>query len=160
MMTMHSSRFHFLFMRIVKNFYACQSKMFFNNGENRRHTFRDRRPCTTASQVAGRCRHINWNSVQRGKKYFVLGWVEQPRQNKVSCTGTMSPTNQPRKDPVHLYSLSPHSLQFQQSAGAGTPLWSHWENEKHPKDDLMDQSCVLRSSEGEMFLKGTCSQYM
>jgi hypothetical protein len=38
-------------------------------------------------------------------------------------TGKTSPTNQPRKDPFHLYSLSPHSPQFQQSAGA-TPLYS------------------------------------
>jgi hypothetical protein len=30
----------------------------------------------------------------------------------------MSPTNQPRKDPFHVYSLSPHLPQFQQSAGA------------------------------------------
>ncbi len=29
-----------------------------------------------------------------------------------------SPTNQPKKDPFHLYSLSPHLPQFQQSAGA------------------------------------------
>jgi hypothetical protein len=35
----------------------------------------------------------------------------------------VSPTNQPRKDPFHLYSLSLHSPQFQQSAGA-TPLYS------------------------------------
>ncbi len=47
------------------------------------------------------------------KKYLVLGWLGQPRQE----TGTTSPTNQ-RKDPFHLYSLSPHSPQFHQSAGA------------------------------------------
>jgi hypothetical protein len=40
---------------------------------------------------------------------------------KISCTSTPSPTNQPSNDPFHLYSLSPHSPQFQQSAG-DTPL--------------------------------------
>jgi hypothetical protein len=34
-----------------------------------------------------------------------------------------SSTDQPREDPFHLYSISPHLPQFQQSAGA-TPLWS------------------------------------
>jgi hypothetical protein len=43
---------------------------------------------------------------------------------KVSCTGTTSPTNQPRKDLFHLYSLSPHSPQFQHSAGATPSLVS------------------------------------
>jgi hypothetical protein len=58
-------------------------------------------------------------SVRRGKKYFVLGLLEQPRQDKnlFTYTGTTSPTNQPRKDPFHLYSLSPHSPKFQQSPG-------------------------------------------
>ncbi len=40
---------------------------------------------------------------------------------KISCASMASPTNQPRKDPFHLYSLRPHSPKFQQSAGA-TPL--------------------------------------
>jgi hypothetical protein len=39
-------------------------------------------------------------------------------RTKISFTGTTSSTNQPRKDPFHLYSLSPHSPQFQQSAEA------------------------------------------
>jgi hypothetical protein len=41
---------------------------------------------------------------------YSQGWT------KISCTGTTSPSNQPGKDPFHLYSFSPHSLQFQQSA--------------------------------------------
>jgi hypothetical protein len=57
-------------------------------------------------------------SVWWGKKYFVLGRLEQPRQEKNSCTSTTSPSN---KYPFHLYSLSPHLLKFQQAAGA-TPL--------------------------------------
>jgi hypothetical protein len=55
------------------------------------------------------------------KKYLELGQLEQTK-TKISCTGTTSPmTNQPRKDPFHLYSLSRHSPYFQQPAGA-TPL--------------------------------------
>jgi hypothetical protein len=30
----------------------------------------------------------------------------------------MCPLNQPKKDPIHLYSVSPHLPQFQHSAGA------------------------------------------
>ncbi len=33
-------------------------------------------------QLVGRWGQRNWNSVQGGKKYFVLGRLEQPRQNK------------------------------------------------------------------------------
>ncbi len=44
---------------------------------------------------------------------------------KISCTGTASPVNQPRGDSFHLYSLSPHLPQFQRSIGA-TPLWCLW----------------------------------
>jgi hypothetical protein len=41
----------------------------------------------------------------------------QGRTN-ISCTGTTNTTKQPRKDHFHLYFLSPHLPQFQQSAGA------------------------------------------
>jgi hypothetical protein len=51
------------------------------------------------------------------EKYFVLGQLEQPRQNKNLLYWHDKPTNQPRKGPFHLSSLSPHSPQFQQSAG-------------------------------------------
>jgi hypothetical protein len=53
-------------------------------------------PARLPAQVAGRWGHINWNSVRWVKNYFVLGWPEEPRQEKVSCTGTTNPTNQPR----------------------------------------------------------------
>jgi len=58
-----------------------------------------------------------------GKKYFVPGRLEQRRQKKNSCTDTTGPTNQPRKDPFHLYSLSPHSHQFL-TVSRGHPLSS------------------------------------
>ncbi len=50
----------------------------------------------------------------------MLHWADQSSQKKgrikISCTGTMSPTNQPRKDLFHFYSISPHLPEFQQSA--------------------------------------------
>ncbi len=59
------------------------------------------------------------------RKIFLLYWADFSSQGrtKISLKGTPRPTNQPRKDPFHLSSQSPHLLQFQQSAGA-TPLWS------------------------------------
>ena len=50
-----------------------------------------------------------------------------PAQGRIqNCsTGTTSPTNQPRKGLLHLYFVSPHLPQFQQSAEA-TPLCSLW----------------------------------
>ncbi len=56
-----------------------------------------------------------------GDIYFY--WADKSSQGrtKISCTGTTSPSNHPRKDPFHWYFLSPHSPQFQQSAGS-TPL--------------------------------------
>jgi hypothetical protein len=86
----------------------------------------DRRPSTTACQG---CWAMGTNKVKKyavGKIICVLGWLEQPRAGtKIYCTGTTRPTNQPRKNPFHMYSKSPHLPQFQQSAGA-SPLWSLW----------------------------------
>ncbi len=59
------------------------------------------------------------------KKYLYSADESSQGRTKISCTGTTSPTNQPRKGPFHLYSLNTHSPQFQQSAGA-TSLWSLW----------------------------------
>jgi hypothetical protein len=49
------------------------------------------------------------------KKYFVLGRLKQPRQNKKSLVPARQA--QPRKDHFHLYSLSPHSPQFSSQQG-------------------------------------------
>jgi hypothetical protein len=35
-----------------------------------------------------------------GKKYFLLGRLEQPRQKKISCTGTTSPNYQTKEEPL------------------------------------------------------------
>ncbi len=49
-------------------------------------------------------------SVWWGKKIFCAGMTRACQgRPKISCTGTTSPTNQPRKDPLHLSSLRPHS---------------------------------------------------
>jgi hypothetical protein len=57
-----------------------------------------------------------------GEETNILYWADKISQGRTKflCTCTASPTNQPRKDSFHLYSLSPHSPQFQQSAGATT----------------------------------------
>jgi hypothetical protein len=49
---------------------------------------------------------------------------------KISSTGTKSPTNQTWKDPFHVYSLSPHSPQFQP--------------ETHTKRHPTQQGCLPR----------------
>jgi hypothetical protein len=61
------------------------------------------------------CMYLLWRqmkSVWRGKRYFVLGRLEQPMQYKSLLyrrDESNEPTwNQPRKDPFHIYSLSPH----------------------------------------------------
>jgi hypothetical protein len=55
------------------------------------------------------------------KNICVLGRLGSLGRTNISCTDTISPTNKPRNDPSHLFSLSPRSPQFQQSA---TPLYS------------------------------------
>ncbi len=56
--------------------------------------------------------------VYRKEKIFCTGQTRAAQgRTKIPCTGRRSQlTNQPRKDPFHLYSLSPHSPQFQQPA--------------------------------------------
>jgi hypothetical protein len=50
----------------------------------------------------------------------MLYWTDQSIEGKlkISSTDTMSPATQPRKDPLHFYSTSPHLPHFQQSAVA------------------------------------------
>ncbi len=50
------------------------------------------------------------------KKIFCTGPTRAAKAEQKSLVPAR--TNQRRKDPFHLYSLSPHSPQFQQSAGA------------------------------------------
>ncbi len=55
------------------------------------------------------------------KIYFVLGRLEQPRQNKNLLNQHDKPNEPTKKELFLMYSLRPHLPQFQQSAGA-TPL--------------------------------------
>jgi hypothetical protein len=72
-------------------------------------------PARLPAQVAGRGTHKLKKCTVRKKIFRTGNWADQSGQGrtKVSCTGTAGPTNQPRKDQFHLYSLSPHSPQFQ-----------------------------------------------
>jgi hypothetical protein len=60
--------------------------------------------------------------VRRGEKYFVLGRLEQPRQNKPAQQAQR--TNEPRKDLFHLSSLSqgPPLSSFSLSDTETTPV--------------------------------------
>ncbi len=83
-------------------------------------------PARLPAQVAGRWGHINEIVHGEETKYFVLGRPKQPRgmQDK-SLLYQHDEPNEPTKEgfPVNLYSLNPHSPQFQQSAEA-KHLWS------------------------------------
>ncbi len=51
-----------------------------------------------------------WIDIVYGEEKNLLYWSDWSNQGstKISCTGSTSPTNQPREDPLHLYSVSPH----------------------------------------------------
>jgi hypothetical protein len=83
-----------------------------------RHTLRDRRSCTTACAAC----QMNGNSVWRGKKFLYRADKSSQGRIKICCTGLTSPTNQTRKDPLQLYSISPQLPRFEQSAGV-IPLY-------------------------------------
>ncbi len=51
-------------------------------------------------------------------------------RRRISCTGTTSLKKQPRKKPIHLYSISLHLPQFQKQSAGPTPLWSLWARTK------------------------------
>ncbi len=57
------------------------------------------------------------------KKIFCTG----QGRTKISCTGTTSPANQPRKDPCQMYSLSPHiiGLQIRYDPPLSLSIWMH-----------------------------------
>ncbi len=77
-----------------------------------------RHDCLPSLLVDGE--QFTWNCVRRRKKYFVLGWLAQPRQEKNLLYLNDVPNEQIKKGPL---SYVPHLPQFQQSAGA-TPLLS------------------------------------
>ncbi len=78
-------------------------------------------PARLPAQVAVRWGHINWNSVRRGKKYFVY-WADQSSQGRIKSlvpSIRAQRTNQGRADP-YLYTSNPHSSRFQ-TASRGNP---------------------------------------
>jgi hypothetical protein len=56
-----------------------------------------------------------WNEIENGNRKIILYWADWSSRGrtKISCTATTCPTNLPRKDPFHMYSLSPYLPQFQ-----------------------------------------------
>ncbi len=90
--------------------------LFFSFYSYQRHLLRDRRCDTTACSAC-------WATVSGEEKIFCTGPTRAAKagqQSLVPARGTQQPT---KKGPFHLYSLSPHLPQFQDSAEA-TPLWS------------------------------------
>jgi hypothetical protein len=75
---------------------------------NELHTIRDRRPSTTGCPA---CWVMGINELR--KKIFCTGPTRASKAGHKSHVPARQA--QPRKDPFHLNSLSPHSPQFQQS---------------------------------------------
>ncbi len=68
--------------------YVWQRKLF-TLCTQRRHTFRDRRPCTTVQTRL----HINWNSVWLGKN--ILYWIDQSCKGEIKISYTAARRAQP-----------------------------------------------------------------
>jgi hypothetical protein len=82
------------------------------NGPYQRHILREGDPARLPAQFAGL-----WVGTHK-VKMCGMGKLEQPRQDKnLLCRCTTSPTNHPRKDLFHLYSISPHLPQFNSQQG-------------------------------------------
>ncbi len=67
---------------------------------------------TSVSTVSSFLQRTKRQATQHGCLPISGRWGQG--RTKISCPGTTGPTNQLRKGPLHLYSLSPHSPQFQQ----------------------------------------------
>jgi len=87
---------------------------------DQRHTLRDRRPSTAASPAC-------WAmGIVERKKIFCAGPTRAATAKQKSLVpARLAQRNIQGKNPFHLYSMSPHSPQFQQSAGA-TLLFYLW----------------------------------
>ncbi len=80
-----------------------------------------------------RCLAMGTNKVKKCAVWKIIfcTWLTRATKagKKIYCTGTTSPTNQPRKDTFHMCSKSPHLPQFQSSSQQlATPLWYLWLN--------------------------------
>ncbi len=83
---------------------------------------------------------MNWNI--EGEN--ILYWADESSQGrtKISFTGTKSPTNQPRKNPFHLYSYSPHLPVLTVSRGPPLSSLSGSVLER----ELVQYSCVNKAA--------------
>jgi hypothetical protein len=88
---------------------------------DQRHTLKDRRPSTTACPTCWTMGTKELKYCMVKKEYFVLDQLEQSRQINDLLYQDDMPNEPTKEGPFHLYSLSPHSPQFQETAGA-TPL--------------------------------------
>ncbi len=59
----------------------------------------------------------NWNNIWWGKKYFLLGWLEQPRQDKNLLYRHDKPYEPTKEGPLSFVLFESPLPQFQQSAG-------------------------------------------
>ncbi len=66
------------------------------------------------------------------KKYIVLCRVEQPSQNKNPLCRHDKPNKPTKKGPFHLFSLSPHTPQFQQVSRDHLSLVSLFQTGRQP----------------------------
>ncbi len=84
------------------------------------------RPCASVKQLSKIFTlFVYFTCLKNSKKFFVLGWLEQPSNKNLLYRHDEPYEPTKRKDPFQLYSISPHLPPFQQWAGA-TPLWSLW----------------------------------
>ncbi len=84
---------------------------------------RDRRPSMTASPgcLAMRTKKVKkWAVHEENNILYCIGLLEQPSQEKNYCTGTTSPTNQPRTDLFLCTPRVPFCLSF--NGQQGPPL--------------------------------------
>ncbi len=86
-------------------------------------SIRDRRPSTTACLC---CVAMGTNKVKKCALRNIIFCTRAARAGQKSIVpGLTSPITNQGRIPFHMYFLSPHLPQFQQSAGA-THLWSLW----------------------------------
>ncbi len=82
-------------------------------------------PARLSSKVAGRRGLKKWKSVQWGKKYFVLSWLEQPRQDKSLLYGH-NESSEPTKEGTLSFVLFESPFTSVSPVGGCHPSLSLW----------------------------------
>jgi hypothetical protein len=95
-----------------------------SGGPHQRHLLRDRRPSKAACPVCGAIETRKLKKCSVRKTIFCTGPTRAAKaRKKIFCIGRRSLRNQPRKNPLHLHSLSPQfHLSF--NSQQGPPLSS------------------------------------